>query len=261
MNVVGIDIGSTTCKVIILEINGDDKKIIGKSLKLTGFDHKETADSTLSEALLEADLTTEDINFVVSTGYGRKNVSFSDHQVTEISCHGYGAQYYFPNARLVIDIGGQDSKTIKISKKGRVVDFNMNEKCAAGTGRFIEVISKTLQVPLKNMGSMGLNKKKDISISSTCTVFAESEIISKIAQGYRKEDIINGLHNAIVNRVYPMAKSLGIEEDVIFTGGVARNIGVINSFENKLNTKINVPEYPQMIGALGAAIIAGESLN
>lgn len=259
MNVAGIDIGSTTCKVVILGKTGDEVKILGRSLMDTGFNHRETAQEAFSGALLDAGLAREDIAFIVSTGYGRKNVDFSHRQVSEISCHGYGARHSFPNARLVIDIGGQDTKTIKIDENGRVADFCMNEKCAAGTGRFIEVIANVLRVPLENMGTMGLDRTKEISISSTCTVFAESEIISKIAQGVQKTDIINALHTAIVNRVYPMAKNLGIENDVVFTGGVARNIGVIDALGRKLNRDIRVPEYPQMMGALGAAIIAGES--
>ncbi|OHD67803.1 MAG: 2-hydroxyglutaryl-CoA dehydratase [Spirochaetes bacterium RBG_16_49_21] len=255
MIVAGIDVGSTTTKVVVLKA-GDTKEILGKNIIQTGFNHAETIEESLSLALRSARIDKKDITYIIGTGYGRNNVAFADKKVTEIACHGHGAHFYFPNARTIIDIGGQDSKIIKLDNTGRIIDFAMNEKCAAGTGRFLEVMAKVLQVELDQMGELSNAATTGITISSMCTVFAESEVISKISQGYRREDIINGLHGAVSDRVIPLGKRLGINNDIIMTGGVAKNKGIISSFEKKLDSKIFVPEDPQIIGALGAALIA-----
>jgi (R)-2-hydroxyacyl-CoA dehydratese activating ATPase len=264
MIVAGIDVGSTTTKAVILSCEKgteENRKILGKSFIQTGFNHEKASSEAYLMALENGEVSRDDIDFVVGTGYGRNNIPFANKKVTEIACHGTGAFYYFPTGRTIIDIGGQDSKVIKLNPKGRVVDFAMNEKCAAGTGRFIEVMANVLQVELEEMGKLSQFSEEDISITSMCTVFAESEIISKISQGFKREDIINALHKSVTERVLPLGKRMGIENDIIMTGGVARNQGVISAFEKKLETQINVPDDPQTIGALGAAIQAANEIK
>ena len=198
------------------------------------------------------------IGRVVATGYGRIAVPFASKKVTEITCHARGAYHLFPQTRTVIDIGGQDSKVIRLGKDGRVVDFVMNDKCAAGTGRFLEVMARALEVSLEDMGRLSDLARERLTISSMCTVFAESEVVSLIAEGHPKEDIIRGLHDAVSERVAGMAERVGLENGVTMTGGVAKNAGVVRSLEERLGVKISRPEEPQIVGALGAALIAAD---
>jgi predicted CoA-substrate-specific enzyme activase len=193
---------------------------------------------------------------IVATGYGRISVPFANKKVTEISCHGLGAYKLFPDTGTVVDIGGQDSKVIQVGPGGKVLDFTMNDKCAAGTGRFIEVMAAKLRVPLDEMGSLSMRARGEVRISSVCTVFAESEVISLVAQNHPKEEIIRGIHRAIVNRVWSMVKTLGVKREVTMSGGVAKNQGVVAFLEEKLGYPIHVHKEPQIIGALGAALHA-----
>ncbi|WXG41122.1 MAG: acyl-CoA dehydratase activase [Candidatus Freyarchaeum deiterrae] len=257
MYTAGIDIGALTAKSIILE----DEKPLAFIVIPSGSNSKETAEKVMEATLGKAGLSQEDISFTVATGYGRVNVPFADKQVTEISCHAKGAYSLFPTVRTVIDIGGQDSKAIKIGKDGRVIDFAMNDRCAAGTGRFLEVMAKALEVRLEDLGELSLQSKNKAKISNICTVFAESEVISRISEGTPKVDIIAGIHDAIANRVFGMASRVKIEKDLVMTGGVAKNSGVIKSLEEKVGFKILVSEEPQIVGALGAAIIARENAS
>ncbi|MDY6843622.1 MAG: acyl-CoA dehydratase activase, partial [Thermodesulfobacteriota bacterium] len=213
----------------------------------------------MEEALEKANLSFDEISYVVATGYGRINVPFADKQVTEITCHAQGVLSIFPNMRTTIDIGGQDAKGIKVSN-GKVVDFVMNDKCAAGTGRFLEVIADTLCLKLEEMGELSLKSQNKIKISNTCTIFAEQEIISHIANGVLIEDILAGLHNSIVSRVYLMSQRLKIEPDVVLTGGVAKNIGVVKAMEEHIGHPILVSPEPLLTGAIGAAIL-GKNLT
>jgi predicted CoA-substrate-specific enzyme activase len=245
----GVDIGSTMTKVVIM-----DDSVLASVIGPTGPEHRKLANRVMEEALKKAKLPFEDITYVVATGYGRINVPFADKQITEISCHARGLSHIFPEARTVIDIGGQDSKGIKL-KDGRAVDFVMNDKCAAGTGRFLEVAAEELGVKLEDMGKISLEAKKAESISNTCTVFAAQEVISKLSGGAALADIIAGLHEAIATRVYGMLRRLKIEREVAMTGGGAKNIGLVKALEAKLGFAVLVPPEPLLTGAIGAALL------
>ena len=202
------------------------------------------------------DMLESDIDAVITTGYGRETIGASDASVTEITCHARGAHFLCPNARTVIDIGGQDSKVIRIDENGAVVNFVMNDKCAAGTGRFLEMMARTLELSMSEMSELGLRWKKDVTISSMCTVFAESEVVSLIAENTPPEDIIHGLNMAVAGKTVSLAKRLGGVPDYVMTGGVAQNRGVVKALEEKLGAPIAVPKEAQLCGALGAALIA-----
>ncbi len=251
----GIDIGSTMTKVIIFN-NGILAQVIGP----TGPEHRRLAHKVMEEALVQAGIEFKDIAYVVATGYGRINVPFADKQITEISCHGKGVMHLYPSVRTILDIGGQDAKGIKITN-GRVSDFVMNDKCAAGTGRFLEVIAETLGIDIRQMGEMSLRSKNSVKISNTCTIFAEQEVISNLADGVQIEDILAGLHDAIAGRAFRMASKLKIEGDVVFTGGVAKNIGMVKALEDHLGRHVYVCEEPLITGALGAALLGRERVN
>jgi predicted CoA-substrate-specific enzyme activase len=253
MYVAGLDIGSTMTKVIIM----NEETVIASLVGPTGAEHRRLANMVMEDALSWAKLSFHDIAYVVATGYGRVNVPFADAQITEISCHARGISSIFPTARTVIDIGGQDCKGIKLSG-GKVVDFVMNDKCAAGTGRFLEIIAETLQVPLEKMGELSLTAKGKIKISNTCTVFAEQEVVSYLAEGANTADIVAGLHDAIAGRVYNMVERIGVESDVVVTGGGAKNIGLIRALEEKIGKSVLVPPEPLLTGALGAALLSRE---
>jgi len=198
----------------------------------------------------------EQIQKTVATGYGRINVPFADKNITEISCHARGALYFYPGTRLVIDIGGQDSKVIRIDENENPFDFLMNDKCAAGTGRFLEVMAHALEIDLTHFGEIFLQTSDKADITSTCTVFAESEIVSLIGHGEDKNKIVKGLIYSVANRVASMVERVGLAEPVCMTGGVAKNLGVVKAVEETLKVKISLPSEPQIIGALGAASIA-----
>jgi len=252
MYFAGVDIGSTMTKVVIM-----DEVVLASVIGPTGAEHRRLANKVMEEALERASLSFDDLSYIVATGYGRINVPFADKQITEITCHAKGVSSLFPTVRIVIDIGGQDAKGIKISN-GKVVDFVMNDKCAAGTGRFLEVIADTLGLKLDEMGELSLKSTTKVKISSTCTVFAEQEVVSRIAEGVHIEDILAGLHDAIASRVYRMAEKLKIEPDVVLTGGVAKNIGVVRAMEEYIGFPVLVPEEPLLTGAIGAAILGKE---
>ena len=220
----------------------------------TGAKSGESAERILSEILERAGLKREDISLIVSTGYGRVSIPFADENVTEISCHGRGAHYFNPDVRTILDIGGQDSKAIRLNENGEVVDFVMNDKCAAGTGRFLEMMARTLEMDISEMGPESLKWKEDIDISSMCSVFAESEVISLIALNKEKADIAHGLHKAIANKSYSLLKRVGLNETFMMTGGVAKNPGVVKAVEEKLGCKLFICKEPEIVGALGAAL-------
>jgi predicted CoA-substrate-specific enzyme activase len=250
----GVDVGSLSTDAVILNEIGE---IAGYSILETGANSTDAAEEALETALTRAGLNRSLLKRIVATGYGRVSVPFADKRVTEISCHSLGAHYLFPDTGMVIDIGGQDSKVIKVGPEGKVIDFAMNDKCAAGTGRFLEVMAAKLQVPLDRMGDLSLETAGEVRISSVCTVFAESEVVSLVARNHPKEEILRGLHRAIVNRVWSMASTLGIRLEVTMSGGVAKNKGVVAFMEEKLGRPIHIYREPQIIGALGAALHAG----
>jgi len=252
MIVAGIDIGSITAETVILE----DDQILAYSILPTGANSRTAAERSLAAALREAKIQKEDLLGIVTTGYGRASFPFADKRITEITCHARGAFFVHPETRTVIDIGGQDSKVIRLDGRGRNVDFQMNDKCAAGTGRFLEVMAHALEVNLEDLGRLSRSAPRTIKISSTCTVFAESEVVSLIAENQPKEVIIRGLHDAIADRILGLVHRVGIEEEVALTGGVAKNEGVVHALEDRLGVKLFVPPEPQIIGALGAALAA-----
>jgi (R)-2-hydroxyacyl-CoA dehydratese activating ATPase len=253
----GIDVGSVSAEAVILEKTDNKNRICAFIIAPTGGDSKEAALSVFNSALSKAGLNQQQIESVVATGYGRQNIPFASKNITEITCHAKGVLDFFPQTRTVIDIGGQDSKVIKLDQDGNPLDFLMNDKCAAGTGRFLEVMSKALDINLENFAEIFRKTKDKVDISSTCTVFAESEIVSLIGHGVDKNKIIKGLIYSITNRIISMVERIGLEEPVCMTGGVAKNLAVIDALSEKLEVKIYVPSEPQITGALGAAILAG----
>lgn len=254
----GVDIGAATAKAVVVSSD----RILGHAVSPTGHDVKLAAERVTEEALKRSGLNrgVGELDGIVSTGYARHAVGFAYKSVTEIICHAKGARFLVPTAGAVIDIGGQDSKAVELDEDGGVTDFVMNDKCAAGTGRFLEVMAEVLQVgSVDNMGPLSLQSKEPCSISSTCTIFAESEVVSLRAAGRSREDLIAGVHQAIALRVALMARRLNIRPEVIFTGGVAKNAGVKKALEVELGFTLVVPDEPQIVGALGAALTAAES--
>jgi predicted CoA-substrate-specific enzyme activase len=249
----GLDIGSTITKVLIK----NERKICTTVIKPTGAEHRRLANEIMEEALRKLNLTTANISYIVATGYGRINVPFADKQVTEITCHMRGINRLFPSVKTIIDIGGQDSKGIKVDN-GKLVNFVMNDKCAAGTGRFLEVISDVLGVKLEDIGEISLQSTQPTSISSICTVFAEQETLLQLSKGTSVEDILAGIHKANASRIYSMVKKIKIEKDVAITGGGAKNIGLCRALEERIGFPVIVPPEPLITGALGAALIASE---
>lgn len=251
---VGIDSGSTSTELVILDEN---KNLVKQVVVRTGAN----ASVGTQKAISEADIMQEDIKYLVATGYGRKNISFANDNVTEITCHAKGAKHLFEDTRTIIDIGGQDSKVIYLDDNGNVTNFLMNDKCAAGTGRFLENMSKVLEISLDEMAKAGLNYKKDIKISSMCTVFAESEIVSLIAENKSVEDIVHGLNKSIATKTKTLARNIPDTGRVVMTGGVGNNMGVVKEIEKILDTTVSIPECPEFCGALGAALLAYETVN
>lgn len=251
----GIDIGSSTTNIVLIN---NKKEIEGYEIIQTSPNHKESAQKVLNLMCNKKGWSQSDFAYIVSTGYGRKNVDRTSKNVTEITCHARGARYYYPQARTILDIGGQDSKVIKIGVDGQVEDFIMNEKCAAGTGRFLEAMARVLDVSVDKMGKLSEQATKEVKLSSVCTVFAESEVISKIAEEHKIEDIIDGIHDSVCCRTVAILERAVIKPVVVMTGGVAKNMGIIHKLEKYIEQKVFIPPEPQVIGALGAALIALE---
>jgi predicted CoA-substrate-specific enzyme activase len=253
--VAGVDIGSLATKTVILS-NG---KILGSSNIRTGIDVIENGENGLKTALENAGLKKGDLTYIVATGYGRISAPYAEKTITEITCHARGVHYMHPETRTIIDMGGQDCKAIRLNENGNVTDFAMNDKCAAGTGRFLEVMANVFKVSLEELGPLALKATQVLSVSSTCTVFAESETVSLLARGEKPENIIIGIHHAIANRINGMFARVGIESDVFFSGGVAKNIGMRKALEDVMKIRLVEPKYdPQLAGALGAAVLASE---
>lgn len=248
----GIDIGSITSKVVIL----NDGIIYGSKVGFTGYNSEYAGTSIFNSLIDELGISADNIDYVVATGYGRNCVKFADKTFTEILCHAAGAFYINSDIRTIIDIGGQDSKVISLHPDGTIRDFVMNDKCAAGTGRFLEVIARALEIDLENFSILSLKSEKPAPISTTCTVFAESEVISLIAKGASREDIIAGVHDSVASRLSSMVYRVGMTQPVMMTGGVAKNAGLVNAIEKKLGTEIQVTDTAQINGALGAALMA-----
>jgi predicted CoA-substrate-specific enzyme activase len=250
----GIDIGSTMTKVVLMDKSDN---LLSSIKGPTGPEHRQLANEVMRQALEQASLQIDDISYIVATGYGRLNVPFADRQITELSCHAQGVSSLFPNVRTAIDIGGQDAKCMKIDN-GRLINFVMNDKCAAGTGRFLEVTATALGIKLEDMGDISLKATKKIQISSLCTIFAQQEVVALISRGEKLENILAGLHDALASRIAALARRLGIEPDLVLTGGVAKNTGMVRAMKESLGCEIFIPVEPLLTGALGAAILAKE---
>lgn len=253
----GVDIGSVTAKTVVLK----DKVIVGRSTIPTTVSSEKSGLIALGKALESAGLSRPDLKYVIATGYGRIAAPYANKTITEITCHAKGANFLNPRTRTIIDMGGQDCKAMRVNEEGHVIDFALNDKCAAGTGRFLEVVSRVFELMLSELGPLALKSPDNerVPISSTCTVFAESEIVSLMARGEKPENIISGVHYAIAHRIAGMFTRTGVEDEVFFSGGVAKNTGMRKALEEILERKIVVSdEDPQLVGALGAALLARE---
>jgi predicted CoA-substrate-specific enzyme activase len=249
----GVDVGSTQTKAVIID---EARRIVARSLTETGANVVRAAEQSYQEALAAGDLREEEVEYVVGTGYGRYKVTFGNTQVTEISCHGRGAVHMFPATRTVVDMGGQDTKAIRVAATGEIVDFCMNDKCAAGTGRFLGAAASALDIPLEELGATALRGERAVKISTTCTVFAESEVLSWLGKGKKIEDILLGVHQSIAGRSAGLLRRVGVEDEVTFTGGVARNVAMVDALQASLGHRVNVSEESHYMGALGAALFA-----
>jgi (R)-2-hydroxyacyl-CoA dehydratese activating ATPase len=253
MYVAGIDVGSTQAKGVILDERG---ALVAQALLDMETNMSTAAETIFQRVLAEAKLSAADIAFTVATGYGRYRVTFGDLQVTEISCHARGAVAEFPDTRTVLDIGGQDTKAIRVGDTGEVRDFAMNDKCAAGTGRFLGAASFALEMPLSELGPLALQSTRPVRITTTCTVFAETEIIGHLARGYRPEDVLMGMHHSIATRCASLVRRVGLAPEITFTGGVSRNQAMVALLQEVLGTPLNVSAQGQFMGAIGAGLYA-----
>jgi predicted CoA-substrate-specific enzyme activase len=254
MYFAGIDIGSAASKAVIL----DEQQMVAAHTIETGPESQGTAEMVMQGVLDRSGLTQKDINFLVATGYGRINVPWAQEIITEIACHGRGVHTLFPKARTILDMGGQDCKAIRIDETGHHIAFSMNDKCAAGTGRFLEVMAVQLKVPLQEIGPLSMEATEDTKISNICTVFARSEVARHLRRGTSKANILGGLHAATADRAFGLLKRVGLEPDFVISGGIAKNIGVVKRVEARVGLPAFISEDPQIIGALGAAIFARE---
>jgi predicted CoA-substrate-specific enzyme activase len=249
----GVDVGSTQTKAVVID---EARRIVARALVDTGANVTRAAERAFQEALQANGVRELEVEYVVGTGYGRYKVTFGNTQVTEISCHGRGAAHLFPGTRTVLDMGGQDTKAIRVSPAGDIVDFCMNDKCAAGTGRFLGAAASALELDLSDLGPTALKGERPVKISTTCTVFAESEVLSWLGKGKRIEDILLGVHQSIATRSVGLLRRVGIEAEVTFTGGVAKNPAMIACLNQRLGLAVNVSDESHYIGAVGAALFA-----
>lgn len=257
----GVDVGSTQSKAVLMGDDGAEVKILSRALVDTGANVTRAAQSAFDQCCRGAGIPEQDVGFVVGTGYGRYKITFGNTQMTEISCHARGAHFLCPGTRTVIDMGGQDSKAISVGPAGEVLDFVMNDKCAAGTGRFLANAAEVMGIGLDEIGPLSLRATHPVKIATVCTVFVESDILSYLAQGKHAEDIMGGVHLAIAKRTLSLARRLSIEPEITMTGGVARNIGMVRALETVLGQKLQVSPDAHFMGAVGAGIFALEKLG
>ncbi len=249
----GVDVGSTQTKAVIIDEN---RVVVGRSLTDTGANVLQAAENAYAVALEASGVEERQVEWIIGTGYGRYRVTFGNAQVTEISCHGRGAAHLFPGTRTVVDMGGQDTKAIRVNDNGEILDFCMNDKCAAGTGRFLGAAAAALDIPLDKLGPTALESERPVRISTTCTVFAESEVLSWLGKGKKIEDILWGVHTSIASRSAGLLRRVGLEDEMTFTGGVSRNPAMVRALEERLGKKLNSSEESHYCGALGAALFA-----
>ena len=256
----GVDMGSTATKAVVLV----DGRIAGSMARITGADPERSGEVALKESLDQAGITLDDVEYIVATGYGRRSLELADESINEINANARGSAWLGSSAgtvRTIIDIGGQDSKAISLDTDGVIRDFVMNDKCAAGTGKFLEVIADLLEIPIEDLGDISLRSTRSVGIASTCVVFAQSEVVSLIARKEDPADILAGIHRSIASRVITMARRIGLEEVVVFDGGPAKNTGLRAAIEAELGHKVVVPRHPQLVVALGAALVAADMLD
>ena len=258
MYAAGIDIGSTQTKCVILDENGG---IRGRGLRVTGADVVRAGEEVLQKACEEAGIETHEVGYIIGTGYGRFRVASGDDQVTEISCHARGAVHLFPGTRTILDIGGQDTKAIRVNERGEVLDFSMNDKCAAGTGRFLAAAAEVMGMDISEIGPASLESTQTLKITNVCTVFVETEILNQLSRGRRREDILAGVHRSIASRSAGLLRRVGLESELTFTGGVARNPGMVKAVAERTGMAVNASEDSHFMGALGAALFARERLD
>lgn len=255
--VAGLDVGAITIKCVLMK----DDQIIGYNLANTGMNPGDEAKDLLIKNLAKRKMRFEDVDCIVATGHGRHSLDFAHLRKSEITCNAKGAKRLDNNCRMVIDIGGQGIRVIELDEKGEVSNFITNDKCSAGTGCFLDMMSYALQVDLDKMGELSMGACQPMQLSTTCSIFAESEVVSLVARGTKKEDILAGLHDSVARKVTGLAKMLGVKGEIFLAGGVARNIGVRNALESRLGTKLFVPKFPQIVGALGAAILGSQGVE
>jgi (R)-2-hydroxyacyl-CoA dehydratese activating ATPase len=251
MLVAGVDIGSQTAKAVVMR----NQEVVSSHIQPGGVDAEQSAREVLAVALDKVGANMDELNAVVATGYGRISIPFATRQVTEITCNARGVYHLYPDAKLIIDVGGQDTKVIRLDVRGGVANFAMNDKCAAGTGRYLEVIAATLGIGIGELGDLALRAKGKVKISSMCTVFAQTEVVSLIARRTGIEDIAAGVHEAIARRVRGLAASMRVRGETVLTGGVAKNIGFVRALEAEMGSSLVVPDDPQILTALGAALM------
>ncbi len=248
----GIDSGSRTTKIAVFDLQ--DEKLLYSDSCLTGFNLEETAKTLFEKAMQKLELEEESINSIKATGYGRKQIKFADKFISEIICHARGILYIFPDTRTIIDIGGQDSKVIEIAADGKVSNFVMNDKCAAGTGKFLEMAANFLDCQLTDLSSLASEAKNPVKINQTCVVFSESEIIGYRSKGIPATDIARGVHMSIASRIYGLSSSIQVQSPIVFTGGVAFNEDILKCLSKIFDREIIRYENPIITGALGAAL-------
>ncbi|OGQ23588.1 MAG: CoA activase [Deltaproteobacteria bacterium RIFCSPHIGHO2_02_FULL_60_17] len=254
MITAGIDVGAKTVKVVLME----DGKIKAKAKVLSGFDQEESAKAALGQALMEAGLPREAIGSIVTTGNGRKAISYATDDVTEARAAALGAVFLYPSARTVIDVGAEESRAIKCDPSGKVLDFAVNEKCAAGSGAFTEAMARALEVPLEELGPLSLRSTQTIPMNAQCTVFAESEVVSLIHSKTQKADIARAVHDGLSSRVVAMVRRVGLDPELVLVGGVAHNPGFVESFKRTVGLdNVRTAEEPEFVAAIGAALTAG----
>ena len=259
MITAGCDVGSLTSKAVIMK----DNRIVAQEVILSRIKPAESAVTVMESALQQAGMTLKDINFCVGTGYGRDRITFVQEAVSEITCHARGARWLLPTVKTIIDIGGQDCKAMRIDNEGKIVKFITNDKCASGTGRFLEVMARLINVSLDDLGELSARAKAPITMANACTVWAQADVIQHLNDGVAAEDIGAGINNAMASRMAVLANNIGLERDLCMTGGVAKNAGVVSALEKLLGMTIKRIKKvdPQLVGAVGAALIAGDKME
>jgi benzoyl-CoA reductase subunit D len=254
MITAGIDMGSKTIKVVVLR----DAEVVGKAIAVAGFESREVAEKALEQALQDAGVSMEEVDRIVATGAGRNNAPHSERDISEVASDARGVIKMYPSARTVIDVGAEEGRAIRCNDAGKIVDFALNEKCAAGAGAFTEAMSRALEIPIQELGQMSRNSKNPVPMNAQCAVFAESEVVSLLHDKVPKEDIARAVHEAIASRIVSLARKVGFQPDVVLIGGVAHNVGFVDSLTKALQCEVTIPEEPEYIGAYGAALAAAE---